>query len=162
MGGTHSIFLPNRALLRCLGGVFLPVEMEQASSGQDGGLPAAVLASVSPPSTFTPRAGREEPPPKHPKHPANASWICSTTCWQMGEAVGQSPRPWVVAAPARPCGATGTPSLTPSAPVRRGGAEEPPASADLPGGALRPAVPFSYCPGVAGPGAPSRAGRRRP
>lgn len=88
MGGTHSIFLPNRALLRCLGGVFLPVEMEQASSGQDGGLPAAVLASVSPPSTFTPRAGREEPPPKHPKHPANASWICSTTCWQMGEAVG--------------------------------------------------------------------------
>uniref|UniRef100_A0A8B9ZXE3 Glycerol-3-phosphate acyltransferase 2, mitochondrial n=1 Tax=Anas zonorhyncha TaxID=75864 RepID=A0A8B9ZXE3_9AVES len=34
-----------RALLRCLGGVFLPAEMEQASSGQDGGLPAAVLAS---------------------------------------------------------------------------------------------------------------------
>eukprot|EP00075_Anas_platyrhynchos_P010180 XP_027299433.1 glycerol-3-phosphate acyltransferase 2, mitochondrial isoform X10 [Anas platyrhynchos] len=35
-----------RALLRCLGGVFLPAEMEQASSGQDGGLPAAVLASL--------------------------------------------------------------------------------------------------------------------
>ncbi|XP_068518381.1 glycerol-3-phosphate acyltransferase 2, mitochondrial-like isoform X7 [Anas acuta] len=35
-----------RALLRCLGGVFLPVEMEQASSGQDRGLPAAVLASL--------------------------------------------------------------------------------------------------------------------
>ncbi|KAI6058942.1 PlsC domain-containing protein [Aix galericulata] len=34
-----------RALLRCLGGVFLPVGMEQAPSGQDGGLPAAVLAS---------------------------------------------------------------------------------------------------------------------
>uniref|UniRef100_A0A8C3C9B5 Glycerol-3-phosphate acyltransferase 2, mitochondrial n=1 Tax=Cairina moschata TaxID=8855 RepID=A0A8C3C9B5_CAIMO len=34
-----------RALLRCLGGVFLPVGMEQAASGQDGGLPAAVLAS---------------------------------------------------------------------------------------------------------------------
>lgn len=69
MGGTHSIFLPNRALLRCLGGVFLPAEMEQASSGQDGGLPAAVLASVSPPSTFTPRAGREEPP-QAPKAPS--------------------------------------------------------------------------------------------
>ncbi|KAM9175040.1 glycerol-3-phosphate acyltransferase 2, mitochondrial [Mergus octosetaceus] len=34
-----------RALLRCLGGVFLPVGMEQTSSGQGGGLPAAVLAS---------------------------------------------------------------------------------------------------------------------
>nr|XP_047910147.1 glycerol-3-phosphate acyltransferase 2, mitochondrial isoform X3 [Anser cygnoides] len=34
-----------RALLRRLGGVFLPVGMEQTSSGQDGGLPGAVLAS---------------------------------------------------------------------------------------------------------------------
>ncbi|XP_050571679.1 glycerol-3-phosphate acyltransferase 2, mitochondrial [Cygnus atratus] len=34
-----------RALLRCLGGVFLPVGMEQTSRGQDGGLPGAVLAS---------------------------------------------------------------------------------------------------------------------
>ncbi|XP_040394391.1 glycerol-3-phosphate acyltransferase 2, mitochondrial [Cygnus olor] len=34
-----------RALLRCLGGVFLPVGMEQTSSGRDGGLPGAVLAS---------------------------------------------------------------------------------------------------------------------
>ncbi|XP_035201098.1 glycerol-3-phosphate acyltransferase 2, mitochondrial isoform X4 [Oxyura jamaicensis] len=34
-----------RALLRCLGGVFLPTSVEQTSSGQDGGLPAAVLAS---------------------------------------------------------------------------------------------------------------------
>ncbi|XP_035201099.1 glycerol-3-phosphate acyltransferase 2, mitochondrial isoform X5 [Oxyura jamaicensis] len=35
-----------RALLRCLGGVFLPTSVEQTSSGQDGGLPAAVLASL--------------------------------------------------------------------------------------------------------------------
>lgn len=68
MGATHSIFLPNRALLRRLGGVFLPVGMEQTSSGQDGGLPGAVLASVSPAPTFTPRAGRKEPP-RAPKAP---------------------------------------------------------------------------------------------
>ncbi|NXI64716.1 GPAT2 acyltransferase, partial [Anseranas semipalmata] len=34
-----------RALLGCLGGVFLPARMEQMSSGQDGGLSAAVLTS---------------------------------------------------------------------------------------------------------------------
>ncbi|NXK45487.1 GPAT2 acyltransferase, partial [Chauna torquata] len=34
-----------RALLGCLGGVFLPTRMEQKSNGQDGGLPGAVLAS---------------------------------------------------------------------------------------------------------------------
>lgn len=44
--GTHDGFFPCRALLGCLGAVFLPTRVEQALSDQDGELPVAVLASV--------------------------------------------------------------------------------------------------------------------
>lgn len=44
--GAHGAFFPCRALLGCLGAVFLPTRVEQALSGQDGELPAAVLTSV--------------------------------------------------------------------------------------------------------------------
>jgi len=112
----------------------------------DEGLAGAVLAAVRPARDA---GGGKTSPPELPQRLHRALRVARSP---FGCAAGAT-RPGVPPVP---------PSLAPSPPpVRRGGAEEPPAPAHLPRGAARRPLPLRRGPGVAGHGVRSRAGRRR-